>query len=504
MEYRYAFNEVISALSPSYKSIDLRAILVILGDGKGWRCLFGVVRLSRKPQDDVEIEHSEIRQLQKLPDHFLRHSLSPDVNPQPFRGMNVELSSFGIDQLGGILNNFRDGKVHVRERTFDLWDAVASSDLAFEYMDRRDDPYAKGYEDWPTFFLGLGQQTDSLSADMDSISSIGRDDLNIWAREVGYSTYRDLCERILGVPWGQGNRFEIRAPIYAAVNRVDHSGNSIWVDGVADQKFNNLVLECTTSGVSGVHGTATPERVIGREDINEPVDRDGLIHFSKEFPADTIPESGYATAILFREQPIRFDLSQTKSRLRNGFSAFNVFTAFIPRDDVREYLDCLVSGERLEESKLFDNFKPKYRGKKRDELFEYVVVYLLGLCQLNPILLSNPQYDSLNGGLNSASADILALTPEKEPLLVSCTMAMPDVKKIGTLAAANTAISERLGRVSGQLNLLLVSGKPSVPHVENSVPTLGAVDLRAIWEMIENGDIRGTWNLMGLARGFQI
>jgi hypothetical protein len=127
-----------------------------------------------------------------------------------------------------------------------------------------------------------------------------------------------------------------------------------------------------------------------------------------------------------------------------------------------------------------------------------VTNYILGLCQLNPILLSNPQYDVLSGGMGAASADILAMTPKKEPLLVSCTMGMPDQKKIGLLLAARTAISQRFGWPGGQIKVLLVTGKPSVPHADSETQILAAEHLHQLWGMIKKGDMLGAWSLIGV------
>jgi hypothetical protein len=129
-----------------------------------------------------------------------------------------------------------------------------------------------------------------------------------------------------------------------------------------------------------------------------------------------------------------------------------------------------------------------------------MVSYLLALCQLNPILLSNLKHDVLSGGMQAGSADILAMTPEKDPILVSCTMAMPDDRKVNMVLSARTAICQRFGWNEDRIKVLLVTGKPSVLKQDAKVPTLAAQALQRLWTLIQQGDLTQAQSLIGISQ----
>ena len=130
-------------------------------------------------------------------------------------------------------------------------------------------------------------------------------------------------------------------------------------------------------------------------------------------------------------------------------------------------------------------------------MIEYVVTYLLGLCQLSPILLSNPQYDVIHGGLEAGSADIVASTQGGVPILVSCTMAMPDARKRNMLLAARTAIANRTKVPLEAIKILLVTGKPSVSPSGTELLELAATDLERLWAMCQQGNLSEARRLLG-------
>ena len=96
------------------------------------------------------------------------------------------------------------------------------------------------------------------------------------------------------------------------------------------------------------------------------------------------------------------------------------------------------------------------------ELLEYATHYLLAHCRLNPIcfLTSNTMFCWVI--LSAGSADIVATASGTDPMLVRCTMAMPDSRKAGLLAATRTAICNRVQLPETWLKMVLVTGKPSV------------------------------------------
>lgn len=511
MEYSYPFKDIFGALKPSYRSIDLRAVLVALGDGQGWRSVLAILRFSTKGPEEVSQAHEALGQSYHLPTEFLRRSLSPSVNMYPYRGMNIELSSYDIDAFDCLVSRLNEGILSCRDRAFRLWDQGLGIDLAAEKASWRSDGYATDHDQWPVYYCGRGQQDTSLAGSPDASGvrpNVQERDLSDWARQAGLSNFRETCDRLLQASFGQGAKFEIRAPIYARIDGVHHSEKGLRVHGSFHTSLGGLSLECSVNRRDNRHQMATPQ-TLGRIQV-QPQAQDGqLSPLSQDFVTDSPPVAGIATAVLFMGGPPRFDLAENSTDLRSGVPYFNAFTAFVPEADLGEYLAGLVSGQGIAQCQLFRRFHPKDSSKKADELLEYATNYILGLCQLNPILLSNPQYDSLTGGLSAGSADILAMTPKKDPLLVSCTMAMPDDRKLGMLTAARTAVCHRFGWPESQVKLLLVTGKPSVPQTNissfasginrsNEVRTLAAQDLENIWRSVRQGDTLGAWSLIGV------
>ena len=156
-----------------------------------------------------------------------------------------------------------------------------------------------------------------------------------------------------------------------------------------------------------------------------------------------------------------------------------------------------VAGSRVSDCRLYSRFAPKNRSKKMDELLEYVTHYLLALCRLNPILLSNPQYDVLLGDLSAGSADIVATASGTDPMPVSCTMAMPDSRKAGLLAATRTAICNRVRLPETRLKMVLVTGKPSVSEEFSEMRVLGAENLVQVWQALQFGNEAEARSILG-------
>lgn len=78
-------------------------------------------------------------------------------------------------------------------------------------------------------------------------------------------------------------------------------------------------------------------------------------------------------------------------------------------------------------------------------------------------------------------------------------MGMPNNRKSGLLLAARDAISERFGWDESQVNVLLVTGKPTASSMNLDSKVLAANDLRALWELIKKGDIGGARSVIGIA-----
>lgn len=488
--------EVFEVLRQSFQAIDLRAIIAAVGDGKGWQNVLTVIRFTAKTLYQISAEHERLKslyELHELPPQILNRRLGKEHSINPYKGINIELSSYSTAQFGHLVGDTSEGIIRVSNRAFLIPDyAPLGKDLMQEEMNLWNMDYEDIGNRWPVYFFGHGQQRTNFEGSLDGEGERPRldsQDLNKQSRSIGFADFHELVEQITGEPFGRstGNSFEIFAPVYARITSVIPSSDKVEVLGNFHPALGQLVLECS------LHERAQLRRaggtLLGKIRVIPQSPGQELTQFSQEFPLEKPPETGHVKVSLYKQTTTRVDFHNEQAPLRSGVPAFKAFTSFVPEEDITEYIDCLESGKDTSTCRIFRNFTPKDRSKKNAELFEYVVTYLLGLCQLNPILLSNPQYDVIHGGLQAGSADIVASAQGGGPLLVSCTMAMPDTRKRDMLLAARTGIANRTGIPLEDIRPVLVTGKPSVSHSDPELLELAATDLRRLWEMCKQGNL---------------
>jgi len=496
-----SIEEVLEVLRKSFKSIDLRAVIVAFGDGQGWQNAFTVIRFSAKTVDEISTEHAGLKKLYELPSELLNKRLGIEHNIEPYRGMNVELSAYPVDRFERLVRRLREGIFDTSNRAFRVFD----HDLAIDLM--REEMYLwqnLEYEDigdhWPVYYWGHGDQRAQLKGspnEQGDRPQLEERDLDKQSRGVGLPNFRELAERITGRPFGRssGHAFEILFPVYARIKSVTPSFDTVTVNGHFHQALGELVVECSL--FEQTQWERALGRSLGKDRVIPQINGKDLVPFSLRFPLKEPPESGRVRVSLFKQAATRVDLHGEQSSLKSGVLSFRAFASFVPEEDITEYLGCLTSGADIKTCRIYRRFTLKDNSKKKDELIEYVVTYLLGLCQLNPLLLSNPQYDVIHGGLEAGSADIVASTQGGDPILVSCTMAMPDARKRNMLLAARTAIANRFKVPLEAIKILLVTGKPSVSPSGRELLELAATDLERLWVMCREGNLSEARRLLG-------
>ncbi len=496
-----SIKEVLEVLRKSFKSIDLRAVIVAFGDDQGWQNAFTVIRLSAKTAEEISAEHDRLKKLYELPPELLYKRLGVEHNVEPYRGLNVELSAYPVDRFERLVGRLREGLVDTSNRAFRVFDHDLAIDLIGEEMYLWQNlEYEDIGEHWPVYYWGRGDQRAYIKGSPNEKGDrpqLEERDLDKQSRSVGLPNFRELAECITGRPFGRssGHAFEILFPVYARIKSVTPSFDTVNVNGRFHQALGKLVVECSL--FEQTQWDRALGRSLGKDRIIPQSNGQDLVPFSISFPLKEPPESGRVRVSLFKQAATRVDLHDEQSSLKSGVLSFKAFAFFVPEEDITEYLGCLTSGTNIETCSIYRKFTPKNNSKKKDELIEYVVTYLLGLCQLNPILLSNPQYDVIHGGLQAGSADIVASTQGGIPILVSCTMAMPDARKRNMLLAARTAIANRAKVPLEAIKILLVTGKPSVSPSSTELLELAATDLERIWTMCRQGKLSESRRLLG-------
>jgi hypothetical protein len=493
--------EVLEALRDSYRGIDFRAVILAFGDQQGWQNAFTVIRFSEKEPQEISAEHERLKSLHELPAEVLSRRLGAEYSIEPYRGMKIELSACPVEQFEQLVARLSEGIVCTSSVAFRVFDAELCTDLMQNEMDLQIVNHEDTEGHWPLYYWGQGEQQRSFSGSADAQGNrvrLQERDLDKQSRSLGFSNFQQLVERITGAPFlrGSGQAFEILAPVYARVTSVTPSSDTIEVIIHRHPGLGQLVLECSLYDDSRWERAGGPS--LGRSRLVQQSAGQEPVRPSVTFKLQNPPESGSVEATLFKQATTRVDLHRQRSALRSGVPSFRAYASFVPEEDISKYLDCLTSGAGIVDCDIYRHFTPKNGSKKTEELFEYVVMHLLGLCQLNPILLSNPQYDVIHGGLQAGSADIVASAPGGEPIVVSCTMASPDKRKCNTLLAARTAIASRSDTPPEAIKAILVTGKPSVSSSDKELLELAATDLRRLWELCRQGNLSEARRLLGI------
>ncbi len=491
--------EVLEVLRKTFNGVDLRAVVVALGDRSGWRNAFTVIRFSARTPQEISAEHEELKKQYELRTQVLNKHLGEEHNIEPYKGINIVLSAYPIGQFEQLVRRMPEGIIAVSSnRAFHIADDdILKIDLMQEEMYLQNGDYEDIGNRWPVYYWGCGQKRRNFQGfpgGKDNRPRLDSHDLDKQSRNFGFADFQQLVECVTGESFDQssGHSFQILAPLYARITSVTSSSNTVKVIGRFHPALGELMLECSVyeRGWSKHAGDRLLERVrISPQSVGQE-----LAQFSEVFQLGKTPEAGDVKASLFKQNATRIDLHEERSPLGSGVLAFRVFTSFVPEDDITEYLGCLTSGTDIKNCRLFRRFT----SRRIDELFEYVVTYLLGLCQLNPILLSNLQHDVIEGGLEAGSADIVASAQGGEPILVSCTMAMPDARKRNMLVSAQTAIANRTGMPIEKIRAILVTGKPSVSPSGTELLELAARDLGRLWGMCKQGNLTEARRLLGV------
>jgi len=493
--------EVLDVLRPSFQGIDLRAVVVALGDQQGWQNAFTVIRFSVKTPEEISVEHDRLKTLYDIPAEILNKRLGREYNIEPYRGMRIELSSLAVGRLEQFVGGIHEGIIRTNDIAFRVFDHELGINLPKEMYLRGVDDEENGHR-WGAYHWGWGSQTANFAGAPDGQGNklrLDSRDLDNQARSIGFADFQDLVEHITGQSFLRGSGFalQIVAPVYARITSIIPSHDAVGVTGCFHPALGKLTLECSLrESKQGEHACG---RSLGRIPVSPQTTDQKFTQFSEKFLLTESPESGHVQASLFKQAATRVELHREQSPLKSGVMAFRAFTSFVPEEDITDYLRGLTSGTGID-CKILN----KFTSKENSKVFEYVVTYLLGLCHLNPILLSNLKYDVVNGGFEAGSADIIALAQDGSVILVSCTIGMPDRNKRNMLIAARTAIAQRI-KVSPQaIKLILISGKPSVSASDAEMVELAAADLKKIWEMIRGGNLSEARSLLGLELGSSI
>lgn len=493
--------EVLEALRQSFQGVDLRAVVVALGDQEGWLSAFTVIRFSAKTPQEISEEHEKLKNLYRLPSEVLNKRLGVEHNIEPYKGMNIELSAYAVSQFEQLVRLIPAGIINGCDRSFRVVDRDFGVALMQEEMYLQSLVYQEMSDPWPIYYWGRGTQNANFEGSPNGQGErpkLNERDLDRQARNLDFASFQDLVGRITQASFLQssGHAFEIHAPVYARIASIAPSNDAVQVFVYFHPALGDLTVECSLCDER--QGQRTPPRSLGNVRVAPQTKGQEFTQFSHEFALEKPPATGLVTASLFKRGAARIDLHQQSSPLRSGVLSFRAFTSFVPEDEVTEYLECLTSGENIAACRIWRRFTPKESSKKADELIEHVVTYLLSLCELSPILLSNPQYDVIEGGLQAGSADIFATAHSVTPILVSCTMAMSDPKKRGMLLAARTAIANRVRVPPETIRLVLVTGKPSVAPSDAEMVELAAEDLKELWAMVRQGNLFGAKRRLGL------
>lgn len=491
-----SLREVAEALLPTYRSIDLRAVVVALGDGQGWRNVVTVVRLSETTPQEVKTSHEALISDLRLPSQFMNTQLGRQHAANPYVGFNVDLASYPASSFWSLADDIARGRIKTPSRVIRLIDADSIP------LDNTDPalirPEQSGRSHW-VYHWRWGQKTGEFTGAVLSDgtrAALTGPELDRRSRAAGLENFRALTEEIVGIPWYASDALEVYLPVYATLTNVEQSPTTMGVTGSAPRSLFPVVVEAkmTSYENSARRRYGASKRVT----IHAPEGDEPEVPFSAEFDMPDRPAVGQLEVSLFKREPTRVEMGDLRVDLSSRALLFNVYSQFVPEADITEYLGVLVRGTGRNLSRLYQNFKSHNRQKKAEELLEHLMTHLMALCELNPLSLADSQHDVVSGELSAGSADLVGLAAAGRPLLVSCTMGMPDEKKRGMLRSARTAVARRCGIEESAFVLVLVTGKPTSRPVSDDVHDVAASDLERVWKAIKRGDIAEGRRILGV------
>ena len=139
--------EVLGVLRPSFQGIDLRGIVVALGDKQEWRNVFTVIRFSDKTSQEISAEHDRLIKLNAIPAKILNKR--SDGNTEPYKGMRIVLASITTDKLDQLLDGIEQNIVNVNDVHFRIFDR----DLALKLKNQEMYPHWVA-DKWQTYYWG--------------------------------------------------------------------------------------------------------------------------------------------------------------------------------------------------------------------------------------------------------------------------------------------------------------------------------------------------------------
>ena len=468
----------------------MRAVILSLGDVQGWRNVVTVLRFSEMTRDEVEQSHRDLVRALGLTDDLMTTKLGREHLVRPYVGFNIDLSASDASGAELITDQLERGSISTPTRAIYLTDntGVPLQDTEPVLIPGR---FIPARSEWPRFYYwrwgnkatvlnerGLDRQLDSQS------------------RQARFRNFGSMTEEVVGVPWHAGGALEMHLPVYARLTGVESSPTTVTIGGIAHRALLPLTVEARM--MSYEHSGPERQGPLMRQEIPAAGGEGSYQTFSCAFDVTDRPNVGQLDVALFKQGPTRVELGDAKVPLSSSAPLFNAYTAFVPEADLTQYLEALVAGQNINQCTLFKRYKARVTSKKAAELLEYVTAHLMGLCELNPITLSNPQYDAVSGDVAAGGADLLGLGDAGRPMLVSCTMGMPDGRKRGLLSSACAAIARRSGLSAATFVLVLVTGKPTAPNVDDDIHDVSAQDLERAWQMIQEGDISQARRVFGL------
>ena len=487
-------SEIRRALTPAYRSIDLRSIIVALGDGSGWRNVVTVIRFSDDTQESVRETQDNLASTLDIPRELLHRELGPEHNLEPYVGVNVELSSYQPEDFDRLFRRSDQSLLDVDSRAIRLRDDDRVS-IPFESTEPvlTDGAYL-GHRGQDLYYWRWGSKDNSWSS-TDGTHRITEKDIDSQLRSLGLRPLSEFAEQVVGLPWANSSALEILMPVQISVY-VQQSVGTVKVAGSAPAGIAPIELELEVYAYP--RGTHVRHGQVHRPDIRfgEPVDR--RVQFEASVDVTNRPSPSTAELTLFKRQPGRVELWRERVALLSNNPLFETFTAFVPGEEVSDYLDALVKGAGIQACLLYKRFS-KATTPNPARLLEHVTALIMGLCGLNPLPLAETQHDALPGDQPSGSADIVAATGAGVPILVGCTMAAPSDRDTSLLEAASVSINARSSSYEVRHHLVLVSGKPSATTASERVTVVPATGLVRAWQMIQRGEISQARAIFGVA-----
>jgi hypothetical protein len=394
---------VLNALKPALKSIDVRTVAVCPSSEEDWQNLVTSIIISDKTLDEIKAEHENLRRVRNSDNQFA-----------------IFMKAYAFNYL--IFDEIPNGKIRfptpfgtnrVKTRVFNPLNLKVTS--------------TQERLEGSTYYVLKAVDHGDLEARKNFWDIIYRQ--NSFAKTLGFPNVQKLIQNYLKIEKYDHNArkdLEITILPLAKIGNIRFSKKQVNINLQNPHKLNNLQLNLHLENYQR-NVWLNPRQINGK-------DNSVAFGINNLLPLDTL-----IVELIHRDSGLTLDRTSKKVPLEN------IAEPFV------KIVDTFCSLKKIE--KML--FKPEEYGKNPDKIFENAVTWLLSLAGYETVnvgiiitKLNNKQekFDELHlkNSYHIGSADIIAYEENERLILIDCDINTVDPRKVEKLAELKKHFRDKL------------------------------------------------------------